>query len=57
MTRSMMLWAVLPVILASGQLAAQNPIQDHPGQYDRADIEAGARLYTGQCAPCHGPKR
>ena len=55
MTRSMMLWAVFPVMLVSAQIAAQNPVQDHPGQYDRADIEAGSRLYTGQCAPCHGP--
>ena len=55
MTRSMLLWAVLPMMLVSARIAAQNPIQDHPGQYDRADIEAGSRLYAGQCAPCHGP--
>src|ERR1044071_177628 len=29
--------------------------QDHPGQYDRADIEAGSRLYVAQCQQCHGP--
>jgi cytochrome c oxidase cbb3-type subunit III len=27
--------------------------QDH--QYSSADIEAGLRLYTAQCALCHGP--
>jgi len=27
--------------------------QDH--QYSTADIETGARLYSGQCALCHGP--
>ena len=55
MNRSLMLWAALAVLLVSGRLAAQNPAQDHPGQYDRADVEAGSRLYSGQCAPCHGP--
>ena len=30
-------------------------IQDHPGQYDRADIETGSRLYGTQCVACHGP--
>ena len=29
--------------------------QDHPGQYDRADIETGSRLYATQCIACHGP--
>jgi len=49
------LWAAVTFSLAAARLAAQNPIQDHPGQYDRADIEAGARLYSGQCVACHGP--
>lgn len=48
-------WAALALFLAVATLSAQNPIQDHPGQYDRADIEAGSRLYTGQCEACHGP--
>jgi len=47
-------WAALAFGLASGRLIAQAPIPDHPGQYDRADVEAGSRLYAGQCAPCHG---
>ena len=48
------LWAALAFVVASGRLVAQVPLQDHPGQYDRADIEAGSRLYAAQCAPCHG---
>jgi putative heme-binding domain-containing protein len=48
--------------LAAGALAAAMAVrvsaqissQDHPGQYDRADIEAGSRLYGAQCAGCHG---
>jgi putative heme-binding domain-containing protein len=31
------------------------PAQDRPGQYDRADIEIGSRLYSTQCVACHGP--
>ena len=48
-------WAAVALYLTAATLSAQNPIQDHPGQYDRADIEAGSRLYTGQCEACHGP--
>lgn len=32
---------------------AQGAVQDH--QYSTADIEAGSRLYAGQCALCHAP--
>lgn len=48
--------AAAAVVLGVAGLSAspQVPIQDHPGQYDRADIEAGSRLYSSQCAPCHG---
>ena len=42
-----------PALLAS--VRAQVVIQDHPGQYSQADIEAGARVYSTQCAQCHGP--
>src|SRR5437868_8232492 len=52
--RMVMCWAALAFAFASGRLIAQAAIQDHPGQYDRADIEAGSRLYAAQCAPCHG---
>jgi putative heme-binding domain-containing protein len=34
---------------------AQLVAQDHPGQYSAQDVEAGARVYNGQCAQCHGP--
>lgn len=33
--------------------AAAQPAADH--QYTSADIEAGSRIYAGQCALCHGP--
>lgn len=43
------------VFLCAGrQLLGQAPVQDHPGQYDRADIEYGSRVYTAHCATCHG---
>lgn len=29
--------------------------QDHPGQYTQEDIDAGSRIYSMQCAQCHGP--
>jgi putative heme-binding domain-containing protein len=36
-------------------LALQNPtLQGHPEDYERADIEYGARLYAEQCDRCHG---
>ena len=44
--------AMLFVLFA---LALQASTQDHPGQYSAMDIEAGSRLYAGQCALCHGP--
>ena len=46
--------AAAMLCLATLGFAAQAPVQDHPGQYDRADIEAGSRLYSAQCAVCHG---
>ena len=36
-------------------VAAQQNLQEHPGQYSQADVEAGARLYSSQCQACHGP--
>lgn len=35
-------------------LSAQNPTQDHAGQYAQVDIMYGSRLYAAQCATCHG---
>jgi putative heme-binding domain-containing protein len=40
---------------SSGAAQAQNPtLEGHPGDYGRADIEYGARLYAQHCANCHG---
>jgi len=44
---------VVAVVCAAIGLAAQGAT-DHPGQYDRADVERGSRLYAAQCAGCHG---
>jgi cytochrome c oxidase cbb3-type subunit III len=41
-------------LLVLGSAGAQLLEQDH-GQYSRADIEAGQRLYGPQCQVCHGP--
>lgn len=38
---------------ASAPASAQLLNQDH-GQYSRADVEAGQRLYGSQCQVCHG---
>src|SRR5258705_4872103 len=47
-----LLGAAVAVALAA-HLAAQNAPQTRAGQYTRADIEAGARIYA-QCVGCHG---
>lgn len=39
------------LFFAPGRMQAQ--IQDH--QYSTSDVEAGSRLYSAQCALCHGP--
>ena len=41
--------AVLLVTVGHGSFA-----QDHAGQYPAADIAAGARVYSANCASCHG---
>jgi putative heme-binding domain-containing protein len=53
---SVSLWTFL-LCAASSQLSAQPRQTERPGgaPYSRSDIEAGARLYTGACAGCHGP--
>ena len=48
-----------PVVFVIGLAAASAPglgaqDQEHPGAYSQRDIAAGAQLYTGQCASCHG---
>ena len=48
---------VLFCVFAAAVFAAwgsRTHAQDHPGQYDRTDIEAGSRLYSAQCVGCHG---
>ncbi len=40
-------------LLANGA-AAQAPA--HAGQYEQADIEYGAQLYSGHCVVCHGER-
>src|SRR5687768_13962830 len=46
--------AALFVVLLGASAGAQLAIQDHPGQYSQADIDAGSRVYGAQCAQCHG---
>jgi putative heme-binding domain-containing protein len=41
-------------VLASAGVEAQMPT--HAGQYEQADIEYGARLYSGHCVTCHGER-
>jgi putative heme-binding domain-containing protein len=51
------LWAggVVVVALSLGaRVYPQAVTADHPGQYDRADIDRGSRLYGAQCVGCHG---
>ncbi len=47
------------VVLLSSVSCLLNPCplfaQEHAGQYARADIEYGFRLYGANCAACHGP--
>src|SRR2546425_7485202 len=47
--------AMMAILCAVLALAVQVSSQDHRGQYSAIDIEAGSRLYAGQCALCHGP--
>ena len=49
-SRATALSAFLVVALAAAAARAQ----DHAGQYDQADIEYGARLYSTHCIACHG---
>jgi putative heme-binding domain-containing protein len=41
---------------ASLGAAAASQAQTHVGQYEQADIEYGARLYSSQCITCHGDR-
>jgi len=45
--------AIAITVSANVEISAQVLDQDH-GQYSRADVEAGQRLYGPQCQVCHG---
>ena len=42
------------VLFGAISLVAAQPTQDHAGQYQAADMAYGAKIYTAQCAVCHG---
>jgi cytochrome c oxidase cbb3-type subunit 3 len=46
----------LAVLLAGCAAAVPLGAQNHAGQYERADVEYGARLYAGRCVTCHGER-
>ena len=54
-TRSPFPWLVA-ALTASALGAGADPAvaQDHPVEYERADIERGAQLYDEFCSACHG---
>ncbi len=49
----------LPLVASQAFLALflYSPVQaqQHAGQYDLADIEYGAQLFSERCVVCHGP--
>ena len=47
------LLAIALAVTIDVDIGAQTLDQDH-GQYSRADVEAGQRLYGPQCQVCHG---
>lgn len=55
MKRHLIAAAALLAVVSAVRVTAQQSPTEHPGQYSQADIEAGARLYSGQCQLCHGP--
>lgn len=52
--RALLTWAGAPLAALALALGAPLTAQQHAGSVTPADIEAGARLYGAQCAPCHG---
>jgi putative heme-binding domain-containing protein len=46
--------AAAAVLAVAGPALAQAPA--HAGQYEQADIEQGAQLYSGHCVVCHGER-
>ena len=51
--RSLLRWALAGGLSLALPAIASAQVQDH--QYTQQDIEAGARIYSGQCQLCHGP--
>jgi cytochrome c oxidase cbb3-type subunit III len=49
------LGAWLAAVLAAS-VAAHAQAPSHAGQYEQADIEYGAQLYSGHCVVCHGER-
>lgn len=47
-------WSGAWLVLLLAGLGGRADAQDHVGQYQRADIEHGARLYEANCTRCHG---
>jgi len=43
---------LVALLLAGVSIGAQDL---HPGDYPRADIEYGSRIYAAQCSTCHLP--
>src|SRR2546425_11974464 len=50
------LWAFGTLLGGPERLSAQGqPAERNTGQYQRADIEEGSRLFGLHCTACHGP--
>src|SRR5687767_10277868 len=50
-----LLCAAAALMCTSATAQTQNPtLEGHPGDYSRADVEYGARLYAQHCSNCHG---
>jgi putative heme-binding domain-containing protein len=47
-------WPVAALGLLAALGAPGAAAQDHAGQYEQANIEFGARLYSANCVRCHG---
>lgn len=47
-------WWLSGLLATAGVASAQT--RTHAGQYEPADIEYGARLYSGHCMTCHGER-
>jgi putative heme-binding domain-containing protein len=46
----------LVVLIAAAAVLRTAAAQTHAGQYEQADIEYGARLYSEHCVTCHGER-